>query len=71
MNMEDRFIDQCDLQNIKLLKEKLLNAELQKRLAEIELKNLVLNVYVKYKLSEEDQIEELTGKILKTVGSEK
>jgi hypothetical protein len=68
--MEDKFIEQQELQSIKFLKQKLLNAELQKQSSELELKNLVLQLYLKYKLDETDQIEEQTGKILKTPVSE-
>lgn len=64
--MEDHFLTQEDLSSIKQLRQKVQLLELQKYAAELELKNAILQVYVKYQLSEKDTIEETTGKIVKS-----
>jgi len=64
--MEDQFLTQEDLSSIKQLRQKVQLQELQKYAAELELKNSILQVYVKYQLNEKDTIEETTGKIVKS-----
>jgi hypothetical protein len=64
--MEDQFLTQEDLSSIKQLRQKVQLLELQKYAAELELKNAILQVYVKYQLNEKDTIEETTGKIVKS-----
>lgn len=65
MYMEDHFLSQEDLLIIRQSRQKVQILELQKYAAELELKNAILQVYVKYQLSEKDTIEETTGKIKK------
>jgi hypothetical protein len=64
--MEDQFLTQEDLLGIKQLRQKVQLLELQKYATELELKNAILQVYVKYQLSEKDTIEETTGRIVKS-----
>lgn len=64
--MEDQFLTQEDLSSIKQLRQKVQLQELQKYAAELELKNSILQVYIKYQLNEKDTIEETTGKIVKS-----
>ena len=64
--MEDQFLTQEDLSSNKQLRQKVQLLELQKYAAELELKNAILQVYVKYQLNEKDTIEETTGKIVKS-----
>lgn len=45
-------------------------AILESRLSELEYKNTVLNIYVKYGLSLKDSIDESTGKILRNSSQE-
>ena len=54
-----------DLDLIKLQRHKLQVAELQRYCTELELKNTILQMYVKYKLDQKDSIEESTGKIIR------
>ena len=63
--MEEEFISQEDLSNIKQLRQKIQIIELQKYAVELELKNYILRVYLKHQLSEKDAIQEETGKIVK------
>jgi hypothetical protein len=63
--MEEEFISQEDLSNIKQLRQKMQIIELQKYAVELELKNYILRVYLKHQLSEKDTIQEETGKIVK------
>jgi chaperonin cofactor prefoldin len=63
--MEEEFISQEDLSNIKQLRQKIQIIELQKYAVELELKNYILRVYLKHQLSEKDTIQEETGKIVK------
>jgi len=66
MYMEDQFLSQEDLLIIRQSRQKVQILELQKYAAELELKNAVLQVYVKYQLGEKDTIEETTGQIKKS-----
>lgn len=61
--MNDEFLSQEELSNIRVLRQNLQMLELQKYAAELEVKNAILQVYVKYRLAEKDTIEESTGKI--------
>lgn len=54
-----------DIERIRTLREKLSFLELQKYAGELELKNAILQIYLKYKLGEKDKIEESTGKIIR------
>lgn len=63
--MEDQFLTQEDLASIRALRQKLQTLELQRYAAELEVKNAILQVYLKYRLTEVDTIEESTGKITK------
>jgi chaperonin cofactor prefoldin len=63
--MEEEFVSQEDLSNIKQLRQKIQIIELQKYAVELELKNYILRVYLKHQLSEKDAIQEETGKIVK------
>lgn len=61
--MNDEFLTQEELSNIRALRQKLQILELQKYAVELEVKNAILQVYVKHQLTEKDTIEEATGKI--------
>ena len=61
--MNEEFLSQEELSNIRALRQKLQVLELQKYTAELEVKNAILQVYLKHKLTEKDTIEEATGKI--------
>lgn len=63
--MEDQFLTQEDLASIRALRQKLQTLELQRYAAELEVKNAILQVYLKYRLTEVDTIEESTGRITK------
>lgn len=65
-------VSQEDLQAFKAAKNKttLLTAKAEKaileaRVAELEEKNIVLQLYLKYKLESSDSVDEITGKITK------
>lgn len=65
-NVQNEFeetISKQELDSILAARNKLLLIELNKRNAELELQNLILQTYVRYNLSEKDSIEETTGKI--------
>jgi hypothetical protein len=55
-----------DLQTILLAKERVNNKQFALDKAELELSNLVLRTYIKYKLSNEDHIDINNGNIVKT-----
>lgn len=61
--MQDEFLTNEELTNIRVLKQKLQMLELQKYAVELEVKNAILQVYVKRGLGENDTIEESDGKI--------
>lgn len=61
--MQDEFLTSEELSNIRALKQKLQVLELQKYAVELEVKNAILQVYVKHGLGENDTIEESDGKI--------
>jgi len=61
--MNEEFLSQEELSSIRALRQKLQVLELQKYIAELEVKNAILQVYLKHKLTEKDTIEEATGKI--------
>lgn len=63
--MQDEFLSQEELANIRILRQKLQFIELQRYAAELEVKNAILQIYVKHQLVETDTIEESTGKITK------
>jgi len=63
--MENEYLNQETLLNIRMLKQKIQFLELQKYSAELELKNAILHIYVKHKLNEADSIDETTGQIKK------
>lgn len=58
-------ISKEDLNAIKSAKEKLQFIDTQRKIAELDLDNVVLRVYIKNKLEETDVIDEATGKIIK------
>lgn len=59
----EKTISKQELDSILAARNKLLLIELNKRNAELELQNLILQTYVRYNLSEKDSIDETTGKI--------
>ena len=61
--MDDQFLTQEELSSIRALRQKLQTLELQKYAVELEVKNAILQIYVRYQLTEKDTIEESTGKI--------
>lgn len=63
--MEEQFLSQEDLLLLRTIRQKLQVVELQRYAAELEVKNAVLQIYLKYKLTETDNIEESTGRIIK------
>jgi len=63
-------ISQEELNTIKSAKEKLYFAENQRKIAELELNNVILRVYLKNKLQDDDVIDEVTGKITKNTRGE-
>jgi len=63
--MEEQFLSQEDLLSLRTIRQKLQVVELQRYAAELEVKNAVLQIYLKYKLTEKDNIEESTGRIIK------
>lgn len=67
---EESSVSQEDLETIKVAKEKLHLAEAQRKIAELELSNAILRVYLKNKLQDDDVIDEVTGKITKNSSGE-
>lgn len=56
-----------DLDIIKSAKEKFYFADTQRKIAELDLSNAILRIYLKNKLDENDVIDEITGKVTKNV----
>lgn len=63
-------ISKEELDTIKSAKEKLYIAEVQRKIAELELNNVILRVYLKNKLQDDDSIDEVTGVINKSLRGE-
>jgi hypothetical protein len=63
--MEEQFLSQEDLLSLRTIRQKLQIVELQRYAAELEVKNVLLQICLKYKLTEKDNIEESTGRIIK------
>lgn len=63
--MDDQFLTQEELASIRAMRQKLQTLELQRYAAELEVKNAILQVYLRYRLTEVDTIEESTGKIMR------
>lgn len=59
------FITKEDLDNIKSAKEKLYFSDTQRKIAELDLSNTILRIYLKNKLDENDIIDENTGRVTK------
>jgi len=63
-------ISKEELDTIKSAKEKLYIAQVQQKIAELELNNVILRVFLKNKLQDGDIIDEFTGKITKNLSGE-
>lgn len=65
LGKKETVVAQHDLELIMSARNKLLINEMSKQIAELELKNAILQIYVRYGLTEKDVIDESTGKIKK------
>ena len=65
IDQNEAAVSQQELDAIMVARNKLLINEMSKQIAELELKNLILQTYVRHGLTEKDVIDETTGKIKK------
>lgn len=62
----EKMISKQELDAILVARNKLLLVDLNKQVVELELKNLILQTYIRHGLTEKDIIDETTGKIKRT-----